>query len=318
MHRALRPPPSRQSPCSCLRLWRPAGPRRAPSRRPPPPPRSPRPTSAPASTPSPTTPCRVAASGTPGNVKGTDWIAAEARRIGLEPAGEDGGWFQTVPILRRELDSATALTVEGQTFKAWTDMIPRDQGTGARSVDGARAIYAGTWGGTLITPEQARGQAGGGDVPPGGRRARGECQPGSDHPALQHRGRHRGGDARRGRSLGPDRSRGRGGAARPRQQRAATPLPKPPPSCTAPRASPRRCWAARWPACSPEPRVGRYRARSASWTHRPSIRRATWWRSSGAAIPRSAARWSRSAPTTITTGSSRRRWTTTRSAPSIA
>ena len=34
-------------------------------------------------------------SGTPGNVKGTDWIAAEARRIGLEPAGEDGGWFQT-------------------------------------------------------------------------------------------------------------------------------------------------------------------------------------------------------------------------------
>ena len=96
--------------------------------------------------------------GTPGNVKGTDWIAAEARRIGLEPAGEDGGWFQTVPILRRELDSAAALTVEGQTFKAWTDMIPRDQGTGARPVDGARAIYAGTWGGTLITPEQAAGK----------------------------------------------------------------------------------------------------------------------------------------------------------------
>ena len=97
-------------------------------------------------------------SGTPGNVKGTDWIAAEARRIGLEPAGEDGGWFQTVPILRRELDSAAALTVEGQTFKAWTDMIPRDQGTGARPVNGARAIYAGTWGGTLITPEQAAGK----------------------------------------------------------------------------------------------------------------------------------------------------------------
>ncbi|HEU4952935.1 MAG TPA: M28 family peptidase [Gemmatimonadales bacterium] len=94
-------------------------------------------------------------SGTAGNVKGTDWIAAEAKRIGLEPAGEDGGWFQTVPVLRRPLDTATALTVEGQTFKAWTDLIPRDQGTGARPVDGARAIYAGTWGGTLITPEQA-------------------------------------------------------------------------------------------------------------------------------------------------------------------
>jgi hypothetical protein len=97
-------------------------------------------------------------SGTPGNVKATDWIAAEARRIGLEPAGEDGGWFQTVPLLRRDLDPATALTVEGRTFKAWTDMIPRDQGTGARPVDGARAIYAGTWGGDLITPEQAAGK----------------------------------------------------------------------------------------------------------------------------------------------------------------
>jgi hypothetical protein len=97
-------------------------------------------------------------SGTPGNVKGTDWIAAQARRIGLEPAGEDGGWFQTVPILQRTLDPATAITVEGHTFKAWTDILPRDQGTGARSVDGVRAIYAGTWDGQLITPEQATGK----------------------------------------------------------------------------------------------------------------------------------------------------------------
>ena len=29
--------------------------------------------------------------GTRGNVKGTDYIAAEARRIGLQPAGDDGG-----------------------------------------------------------------------------------------------------------------------------------------------------------------------------------------------------------------------------------
>jgi hypothetical protein len=97
-------------------------------------------------------------SGTQGNVKGTDWIAAEAKRIGLEPAGEDGGWFQTVPLLRRGLDTATALTVQGQTFKAWNDMIPRDQGPDARSVDGVRAIYAGTWDGPLITPEQAAGR----------------------------------------------------------------------------------------------------------------------------------------------------------------
>jgi len=97
-------------------------------------------------------------SGTPGNVKATDWIAAEARRLGLEPAGENGSWFQTVPILRRALDPATALTVEGRTFKAWDDLLPRDQGAGARPVDGVRAIYAGTWDGELISPEQATGK----------------------------------------------------------------------------------------------------------------------------------------------------------------
>jgi hypothetical protein len=97
-------------------------------------------------------------SGTLGNVKGTDWIAAEARRIRLEPAGENGSWFQTVPILRRALDPGSALTVEGRTFKAWDDLIPRDQGPGARPVNGVQAIYAGTWNGELITPEQAAGK----------------------------------------------------------------------------------------------------------------------------------------------------------------
>ncbi len=97
-------------------------------------------------------------SGTPGNVKATDYIAAELKRIGLEPAGENGGWFQTVPILQRTLDPATGITVDGTTFKAWDDIIPRDQGTGARSIDGAQAIYGGTWDQDLISLDQARGK----------------------------------------------------------------------------------------------------------------------------------------------------------------
>jgi peptidase M28-like protein len=97
-------------------------------------------------------------SGTPGNVKATEFIAAAANRIGLEPAGENGGWFQTVPIVRRTLDPGSALTVDGTSFKAWDDLIPRDQGKGARSVAGARAIYGGTWDHDLISLEQARGK----------------------------------------------------------------------------------------------------------------------------------------------------------------
>jgi Peptidase family M28 len=97
-------------------------------------------------------------SGTPGGVKATDFIAAQAKRIGLEPAGENGGWFQTVPIVKRTLDPASALTVEGTTFKAWDDLIPRDQGKGTRSVDGSQAIFGGIWEGELISLDQARGK----------------------------------------------------------------------------------------------------------------------------------------------------------------
>jgi hypothetical protein len=97
-------------------------------------------------------------SGTPGNVKATDFIAAEARRIGLEPAGENGTWFQAVPIVRRTIDPASALTVDRGTFKAWDDLVPRDQGKGTRSLDGARVIYGGAWGQDLISLEQAQGK----------------------------------------------------------------------------------------------------------------------------------------------------------------
>ena len=97
-------------------------------------------------------------SGTPGNVKATDYIAAEARRLGLVPAGENGSWFQSVPIVRRTLEPGAGLTVDGTSFTAWDDIIPRDQGKGARSVDGSQAIYAGTWDSEMISPDQARGK----------------------------------------------------------------------------------------------------------------------------------------------------------------
>src|SRR5262245_29117771 len=43
--------------------------------------------------------------GSAGNVKGTDYIAAELRRMGLEPAGENGTYFQTLPLVTRTLDT---------------------------------------------------------------------------------------------------------------------------------------------------------------------------------------------------------------------
>ena len=36
--------------------------------------------------------------GTLGNFKTADYVAAEFKRLGLKPGGENGGWFQTVPL----------------------------------------------------------------------------------------------------------------------------------------------------------------------------------------------------------------------------
>ncbi len=100
-------------------------------------------------------------SGTRGNVKGTDYIAAEARRIGLEPAGEIGGWFQTVPMVIRVLPEESAIEVDGTRYSPASDFVVRDQGVGARPVDGVQVIFGGVVDDStqaVITPEQAAGK----------------------------------------------------------------------------------------------------------------------------------------------------------------
>src|SRR5262249_35981964 len=99
--------------------------------------------------------------GTLGDVKATEYIAAEARRIGLKPAGDSGGWFQTVPMVQRQISKATGLEVDDTAYSPLTDFLPRDQGKGARPVNGAAVIFGGVLGDSsrsLITEEQAAGK----------------------------------------------------------------------------------------------------------------------------------------------------------------
>ena len=98
--------------------------------------------------------------GTPGNAKGAEYIAAELQRLGLEPAGENGTYFQTLPWKNRELDAASTLTVGGQVFRAWTDFVPRDNGPGTRSVDGVPVVYGGDFADAAgrLSPEAAAGK----------------------------------------------------------------------------------------------------------------------------------------------------------------
>jgi len=81
--------------------------------------------------------------GTPGNVKATDYLAAEARRIGLEPAGDHGTYFQAIPLQERTLVSAASVRAGGQSFSPGVDFIARDQGVKARPIDGVAVVDGG-------------------------------------------------------------------------------------------------------------------------------------------------------------------------------
>jgi hypothetical protein len=83
---------------------------------------------------------------TPGNVKGVEYIANELKRIGLVPMGDNGTYFQTVNLIDRAFDESTRLAAGATSFTPWTDYILRDQGPGARTLDGGQVIYGGTWG----------------------------------------------------------------------------------------------------------------------------------------------------------------------------
>src|SRR5256886_13461268 len=77
------------------------------------------------------------------NLKATAYIASEVKRLGLQPAGDSGGFFQNVPLVKRQLDASASLAVDGAALRPWEDFVPRDPVVATRSFDGAQVVYAG-------------------------------------------------------------------------------------------------------------------------------------------------------------------------------
>jgi len=107
------------------------------------------------------------------NLKATAYIASEVKRMGLQPAGDSGGYFQNVPLVKRQLDASSGLSVDGRALRPWDDFVPRDPGSATRNFDGAQVVYAGVLGdSTQLTSEQAAGKfivigvRRGGNLPP--------------------------------------------------------------------------------------------------------------------------------------------------------
>ena len=115
--------------------------------------------------------------GSEGAYKAAEYVASEYRRLGLEPGGDNGTYFQTVPFWTVAPDAQSRLTTSnGATLNLGTDFLPVSFAAPPRVLDQASVVYAGSQADTarLIPPTQLLGKFVIIDVPPppqGDRRA---------------------------------------------------------------------------------------------------------------------------------------------------
>ena len=97
--------------------------------------------------------------GTPGDAKAADWVAAAFARYGLAPAGEGGTYFQTVPLRRLALDTTRPLVVGGVRLVPPRDVLPMAAYMGWEA-NAAVTLYGGLAGDSATWPsaEQAAGK----------------------------------------------------------------------------------------------------------------------------------------------------------------
>ncbi|HKS05272.1 MAG TPA: M28 family peptidase [Gemmatimonadaceae bacterium] len=97
------------------------------------------------------------AAGTVGNQKGTDYIAAELKKLGLEPAGDNGTYFQALPFGTRTFTSESQLSAGGRDLRIDSDFLPIPTGVqpGTITLQNAQVIFGGVAGDTaqqIATP----------------------------------------------------------------------------------------------------------------------------------------------------------------------
>lgn len=95
-----------------------------------------------------------------GNKKGTDFIAAEVKRLGLVPAGDNGTYFQTLPFHLKYFTDHSRLTANATPIKWLEDWVAVPGARAPRFINNADVIFGGTAGDTTkqITAAQAAGK----------------------------------------------------------------------------------------------------------------------------------------------------------------
>ena len=80
-----------------------------------------------------------------GEAKTIDFLTHSFAAAGLEPGGENGGWTQSVPLVRLDRQPDARITVGGRQLTIGRDVSLTLRNAGAWSIDGAPLVFAG-WG----------------------------------------------------------------------------------------------------------------------------------------------------------------------------
>ena len=108
--------------------------------------------------------------GSLGAFKTSAYVAAEFRRLGLEPAGDSGTYFQRVPFWDVKVDpNSRIVTSTGAALKLGADFMPVSFAAPPRVLNQSPVVYAGSVGDTahLMAPTEIAGKFVVLDVPQG-------------------------------------------------------------------------------------------------------------------------------------------------------
>jgi peptidase M28-like protein len=84
--------------------------------------------------------------GTEYHLNATAYIEREVRRLGLVPAGDDGGYFQNIHPVIQAFDTTSTMSIDGVELKAGHDFIGSSSGSD-HNVNGVPVL---AWGGTVL------------------------------------------------------------------------------------------------------------------------------------------------------------------------
>jgi hypothetical protein len=95
-----------------------------------------------------------------GNMKGTAYIAAEVKRLGLIPAGDNGTYFQVLPFHTKQFTNHSRLTANGNPLAWNVDFVAVPGIRAPKPITEVPVIFGGTAGDTLsqISVAQAHGK----------------------------------------------------------------------------------------------------------------------------------------------------------------